>query len=816
MSAQQAATLGSTLLDLAFAIADRRSVDWAGLAPRRPDRAAVLANLERLAGFARETRAEPTLDAAQEGDFTPFGWGHLEVRGQIGAGGFGDVFRAFDPILQREVALKLRREQHNSTAQLFIEEARRLARVRHPNVLAVHGADAHDGRAGLWADLVRGETLETRLARTGTLGATEVLALALALANALGAVHAAELVHGDLKASNVMIEPDGRVVLMDFGAGTDLRTQTPGRPRYGSPLAMAPEALAGAPASPAGDLYALGALLFRLLTGTHAVEAASLDALLEHHRRGARRSWRGASVRLPRALRRLVDALLAPEPAARPSAEQTRSRLLEIQTAPQHRRRRLVVAGVIASLGAGTLAATAGYLHARRAEHAALVARAETEAVNDFLTEVLSAPRATAQGPNVKVVDLLDLAAERAASDLTASPAVQTRVFFLLGDTQSNLDLTTTAERNLVRALELWTAGPARDPALGPEIRAELGLVYQKTGRHPQALRELDTAIAESDALGHGNRTRLHARIYRSRVHDALGDLAAARHDLETAIALPPAAERAGDYDVRLAQLDLATMFLATGESEAAEKLLRDDLEWWRHRVGERHNNTLLARQVLAGLLVRGGRPAEAEPLIRDNLRTSAEWLGGESSLHVADLIILEDALWMQGRREDSLVIYERLLELTHHAHGTGSEVYFTVRGNYAARLIELGHMREAEPILRELVAAEGSRPERGQEGLFANRYNLAELLYKTGRYREALALVEDCRLRMHETLGAEHLFTLVADALTGACRIATGDRRAGEPLLQSALERQREILGPDHPQTLQTEALLGETQKIF
>jgi tetratricopeptide (TPR) repeat protein len=213
---------------------------------------------------------------------------------------------------------------------------------------------------------------------------------------------------------------------------------------------------------------------------------------------------------------------------------------------------------------------------------------------------------------------------------------------------------------------------------------------------------------------------------------------------------------------------------------------------------------------------VRSGRAAEAEPLLRENLRTSGEWLGDESSFYLADLIILEDALWMQGRRDDSLATYERLLEVAGRAHGTDSEMYLTVRSNYAGRLLEIGRMSEAEPILRELVAAESSRPDRGQEGLYANRYNLAELLYKTGRYDEALAMAESCRLKMYERFGADHLFTLVTDALTGACRVAAGKPREGAALLREALERQREILGENHPKTVETAALLAEVEEIF
>ena len=154
----------------------------------------------------------------------PADWGHLRLTEVIGEGSYGVVYRARDPILDRDVALKLRTSGSAKDAE-YIEEARRLARVRHPNVLAVHGANRHDGRVGMWADLLTGKTLEDTLALNQETGGhmpySQLLALARDLAAALGAVHETELVHGDVKPANVMIERHGRAVLMDFGAGID-------------------------------------------------------------------------------------------------------------------------------------------------------------------------------------------------------------------------------------------------------------------------------------------------------------------------------------------------------------------------------------------------------------------------------------------------------------------------------------------------------------------------------------------------------------------------------------------------------------------
>jgi serine/threonine protein kinase/tetratricopeptide (TPR) repeat protein len=259
-------------------------------------------------------------DPARAGGTALFTWGPLRVLEKIGEGTFGDVFRAHDPSLQRDVALKLLRSKATSEVSMerYLLEARRLARVRHSNVLVVHGADHHDGRTGMWTDLIRGHTLEQLLAQQGPWGAKEAALLTIDVCAALAAVHAAGLVHRDVKTSNVMREIGGRIVLMDFGAVAERAVARSERERLiGTPLVLAPELLAGEPASPASDIYALGVLAYRLLTTAYPVEAGTLEELRDKHRRGDRVSLRERRPDLPARLVRAVEAALEPDAAAR-------------------------------------------------------------------------------------------------------------------------------------------------------------------------------------------------------------------------------------------------------------------------------------------------------------------------------------------------------------------------------------------------------------------------------------------------------------------------------------------------------------------
>lgn len=307
-----------------------------------------------------------------------FRWRHLEVMEKIGEGGFGEVYRAYDSQLRRDVALKLNRGNTGNrlAREGVMAEARRMARLRHPNILAVHGADEADDKMGIWFDLLRGDTLEEVCRRQGALDPGEVLRLAQPIASALGLIHDRGLVHGDVKPANIMVQEDGSPVLMDFGAATE-----PLRPQLqtaGSPLLMAPEQFSGSPASPASDQYALGATLYRLLIGRYPLSADSYEALATLHDSGPAIDLAG----LPRAWRSLLAELLDRNPQRRPGAAQLEARLRHIAGAPQRRRRRAALALVIGSL----LVATGVALTAARIQSQS---QKRTEAVKNTLVEAI-------------------------------------------------------------------------------------------------------------------------------------------------------------------------------------------------------------------------------------------------------------------------------------------------------------------------------------------------------------------------------------------------------------------------------------------
>lgn len=263
----------------------------------------------------------------------------FDILERLGEGGFGAVYRARDLKLDRLVAVKLLRPGAGVDPQAcarFLAEARTLARVRHPGVLQVYAAldDPATGSIALVTELIEGATLSEHLEDHGPLAAEEAARVGVEMCRALAAVHAAGIVHRDVKTLNILRERGGRLVLADFGLGVVLAEGRPadgGAPAAGSPLFMAPEQVRGEPVTPQTDLYALGVLLYHLSSGKFPVTTFALPALLGAIARGELRPLRDARADLPESFVQVVTRALERDPKDRfPSAGAMEQALLEV------------------------------------------------------------------------------------------------------------------------------------------------------------------------------------------------------------------------------------------------------------------------------------------------------------------------------------------------------------------------------------------------------------------------------------------------------------------------------------------------------
>jgi Tol biopolymer transport system component len=290
------------LLELANSVADGDPIDWGAVesSPSQPQFLKQLRLLDVVGDFHRRMakvvdqalRDRQRSGLARQGSDAPSTWGRLEILERIGEGSNGEVFRAWDPQLSRQVALKLLRDRCSDAAvgSTVIREASMMARVNHQHIATIYGADLIDGRVGIWMEFIHGRTLEQIVSTDGPFGSRETALIGSELCQAVAAVHRTGLVHRDLKAQNVMRERGGRLVLMDFGTGLDLTDDDSilGTAFPGTPLYAAPELLEGQEATPRSDIYGLGVLLFHMLTGGYPVMGRTLAEVRHIHweRRG--------------------------------------------------------------------------------------------------------------------------------------------------------------------------------------------------------------------------------------------------------------------------------------------------------------------------------------------------------------------------------------------------------------------------------------------------------------------------------------------------------------------------------------------------
>ncbi|MBI4926813.1 MAG: serine/threonine protein kinase [Anaerolineae bacterium] len=265
---------------------------------------------------------------------TPMLSNRYKLLDTLGAGGMAVVYRAQDMMLERPVAIKLLRQDfsgNQSFRHQFRLEAKAAANLSHPNIVTVYDFGFDAGRLFIVMEYVPGKDLKSSIRERGRFPVTEAVNLIAQAAAGIGYAHRAGLVHCDVKPHNIIVTPDGRLKVTDFGIARALSSINPDEHTdevWGSPQYFSPEQAAGLAPSPASDVYSLGVVLYEMLTGQLPFTATDAQELARQHREARPVPPRRLNREIPPELEQILLKVLSKEPAQRYRSADQFGRLL--------------------------------------------------------------------------------------------------------------------------------------------------------------------------------------------------------------------------------------------------------------------------------------------------------------------------------------------------------------------------------------------------------------------------------------------------------------------------------------------------------
>jgi serine/threonine-protein kinase len=697
--------------------------------------------------------------------------GPYELLERIGRGGMGSVYlaRRADDEFEERVAVKLMRPGVLSEGALrrFRQERQTLANLDHPGIARLlDGGTTAEGVPYLVMDLVDGAPIDVFAASHG-LALEERLRLFGDVCEAVQHAHRNLVVHRDLKPSNILVTPEGRVKLLDFGIarllpapGQETAGLTRTSERVMTPEYASPEQIRGEAVTTATDVYALGVLLYRLLTDEHPYRFESDRAsdvervVCEQLPRRPSTAVRPADPGDPDAVREtakrrrrlrgdldnIVLKALRKEPERRyGSAERLGEDVARFLAGePVGARRATVVyrAGKFlrrhrAGAAAAALVALAlvgGLVVSIRSARVARVEARKAEQINAFLQTILGAASPWRDGRRVTVQEVLDRASHRIATELAGQPEVESGVRRTIGETYAGLGLYDEAERELDRALAI-------------------------------------------------------ARRVRGAAH---------REDAEILLAI-------------------AALRTSRGEAVSAEAPAREALAISRRLFGERDPAVGWAWNRLGSVLQAQGRLDDAEAAERTavGILRAAAPSGGELAEALNDLAV---TIGTKGDSRAALALHREALSAARRAHaGPHPDVAEALSTLASAVWDTERDSAEAETLYLQAIAMRRQLFGESHPDVTWPLYNFSFMLMEKGDFERAESVAREALRYRGRTLPDEHPMVASSLQVIGRCRMGRGDARGAEPFLRESLALRRRTLPQGHWLLASGESLLGE-----
>jgi eukaryotic-like serine/threonine-protein kinase len=810
----------SPYLDQALDIAAEERAAWLGAlashdAALAADLKSILAQQDRVRDSRFLECAVLQPQAAPMASLAGQVMGAYRLISRLGQGGTGSVWLAerCDGRFEGQAAVKLLNISLVGRAgeQRFRREGNILARLRHPRI--AHLIDAGVSSAGqpyLVLEHVDGQSID-RYCEDLALPVDARLRLFLHVLDAVAHAHANLIVHRDIKPANVLVSTDGEVKLLDFGiakliereSGWGSATTTEALTREGgaalTPEYAAPEQLSGGAVTTATDVYALGVLLYLLLSGRHPVgnahgsPASLIKAIVETEPPPPSAVVTAGQTRLQRALRGDLDTVVAKamkkNPAERyPSVTAMADDLRRVlghqpiaarPDSLRYRTSRFVsrhTAGVAASVGGTVLLAGLIALHIYglsterdRAQREAAKATKVSEMLTGMLTSADPYARTSAGEPTVRA--LLDAGAERVQVEFANEPDLQAQLLSTMGRTYRRLGLYENAQHLLEQALVSGQKAFGAEHVRLAETLQYLGVVLADKGEYTEAAGRLEQPLAMQRKLFGGPTADIAVtlselgRVYQD---EGLNQKAEPLH--REALAMRQRVLGEADKETAVSLNDLGSVLRLNGDLTGAEKLIRQSLAINRRTRGDNHPNTATTTHDLALIVAARGDYRAAEAMLRQALAVQRQTLGDRHTAVAAVYNSLAHVLSEQGRYEEAASSLQEALKIAGSALRPDHPLVAIYSINLAS--VQLARKTAAASAAAELLLRDGLRIRSLAPGVVPGRRRtiveddwsigaakslLGAVLVAQRRYDEAEAMLLDAERDLSASPSSQH-----------------------------------------------------------
>lgn len=751
-------------------------------------------------------------------DFSAAQWGGLQIKEKIASGGMGEVYLAFDPILNRDVAVKFLSAQTSQyiLPESFIEEARRVAKIRHPHILAIFGAQIDQNVAGFWSELLNGKTLAEYDVQS--LSYNEKLNLALQLADAVSAIHKAHVVHADIKPQNVMIEPGRGAVLMDFGAGHDLKEHSSRQVSAYTPLAMAPEQFDNNNPTAASDMFSLGVVYYYLFSdGQYPYKPKSINQLKDLLQNPISININKSA---PRSLVRLMRQLLSINPDKRPTADHIKKALKELIQRPFKRMKRIAIASVFLMLTAVLMMSLVNNHQLEKEQKKTKLAYQETSEINGLLYDLLSTVAPSYYGKDVLMIDVLNELVENTKESNNLNDITKARTLTTLATSQFNLGFQQQGMQLLDQVLTNYQITPVLKGYLltkkGMLLQQQVDYSYQQK---IQETKQIVLAVEQIIKVNQINDARLLADLayLKAVILQENSDFEGAKQSLLEALNYWQQQDDNKSNGLELFKTvnQLGNLHNFSGQFYEASQYYQNALLLAEKYAGNGVNSSIIdARANLATTLAQAGQPEKSLAVLQTLQEQSGVYFGSDHLKHLLITINYISNLNQLEKFQQAYEVESQYIPVFDALENTNNPYYLYFQSAMAITKMGLGLAEEAEEIYLNIIEQATSHMGAYHVLTLTTVFNLAELYNKQNQPEETKKLLGQYLAITEEKLGAKHQVTLEMLEAKAWALYLSHELDEALQTIQNVIELKNQVYGPDNSFTLQAKEKLKAMEK--